>query len=94
MSADLLTCPRCQSTVIVKNDKIHNGRQNFKCFACSRQFVQHPTKKVIGQDTRDLIDAFVVREVVIGRDCQSYWSEGSNGCRHMSMLNTHLFQKQ
>lgn len=63
MSAAPLTCPRCQSTAVVKNGKIHNGRQNFKCKACSRQFVQNPTKKVIGQDTRDLIDKLLLERL-------------------------------
>lgn len=63
MSASPLTCPRCQTTVVVKNGKIHNGRQNFKCKACSRQFVQNPTKKVISQDTRDLIDKLLLERL-------------------------------
>lgn len=63
MSADSLTCPRCQATRIVKNGRIHNGRQNFKCKACGRQFVQNPTKKVIGQETRDLIDKLLLERL-------------------------------
>ena len=60
MSAPTLTCPRCQSTQVVKNGRIYNGRQNFKCKACGRQFVLNPTKKVIGQDTRELIDKLLL----------------------------------
>jgi transposase-like protein len=47
----------------VKNGKIHNGRQNFKCKACGRQFVQHPTKKVIAQETRNLIDKLLLERL-------------------------------
>ena len=80
MSANTLTCPNCESTQIVKNGRIHNGRQNFflktppprgnlaiggfrKCKACSRQFVQNPTKKVIGPETRDLIDKLLLERL-------------------------------
>jgi transposase-like protein len=63
MSALNPVCPRCQSTVVVKNGRIHNGRQNFKCKACGRQFVLNPTKKVIGQDTRKLIDKLLLEKL-------------------------------
>lgn len=63
MSAPHLVCPRCQSTQVVKNGRIHNGRQNFKCRACSRQFVLNPTKKVIGQDSRELIDKLLLERL-------------------------------
>ena len=56
MSAKALSCPRQKSIHIVENGRIDNGRQNNKCKVCGKQFIQNPTKKVIGQDTRDLID--------------------------------------
>ncbi|MES1026718.1 IS1 family transposase [Gloeocapsa sp. BRSZ] len=58
-----MTCPRCHSNHIVKNGFIHNGNQNFKCKDCGRQFVQHSTKKVIGQETRDLIDKLLLERL-------------------------------
>lgn len=58
-----LTCPRCNSSQVVKNGKIHNGNQNFKCKACKRQVVQNPTKKVIGQDTKDLVDKLLLEKI-------------------------------
>lgn len=63
MPDTILTCPRCNSSQIVKNGKIHNGNQNFKCKVCQRQFVQNPTKKVIGQDTKDLIDKLLLEKI-------------------------------
>ncbi len=63
MSAPPLICPRCRSTHIVKNGRIHNGRQNFKCRGCGRQFVLNPNKKVIGQDTRELIDKLLLERL-------------------------------
>ncbi|WP_445301584.1 IS1/IS1595 family N-terminal zinc-binding domain-containing protein [Microcoleus sp. MOSTC5] len=41
------TCPICVSSQTVKNGRIHNGKQRFKCQDCGRQFIEQPTKKVI-----------------------------------------------
>lgn len=34
-----LHCPRCQSTSIKKNGVKHDGKQNYRCKECNRQFV-------------------------------------------------------
>ncbi len=47
MSDSQFTCPECQSDHVVKNGKIHNGKQNFKCRECGGQFVQDPQNKII-----------------------------------------------
>jgi hypothetical protein len=91
MSAPALTCPRCQSTSFVKNGRIHNGRQNFKCKACGRQFVFNPTKKVIGQDTRALIDKLLLEKLPLFRDCQGDWGVCCVGYKHMSIISTMPF---
>ena len=37
----LIFCPSCKSKQIVKNGKIHNGKQNYRCRDCGRQFVEN-----------------------------------------------------
>jgi len=56
-------CPSCVSCQTVKNGHIHNGKQRFKCHECGRQFVEHPTKKVIDQGTRELIDRLLLERL-------------------------------
>ncbi len=56
-------CPTCASSYIVKNGRIHNGKQRFKCHECGRQFVEQPTKKVIDQSTRELIDRLLLERI-------------------------------
>ncbi len=56
-------CPTCGSCRTVKNGHIHNGKQRFKCHQCGRQFVEHPTKKVIGQGTRELIERLLLERI-------------------------------
>jgi transposase-like protein len=47
----------------VKNGRIHNGKQRFLCHECGRQFVEHPNKKVIDSQTRELIDRLPVERI-------------------------------
>lgn len=59
----MLACPTCASSRTVKNGRIHNGKQRFKCHECGRQFVEQPTKKVIDQATRELIDRLLLERI-------------------------------
>ena len=63
MSVDSLICPSCDSNQIVKNGKIHNGKQNYKCRDCGRQFVKNPKNKIITQNTKDLIDKLLLEKI-------------------------------
>lgn len=63
MPAKLLPCPSCNSSQIVKNGKIHNGKQNYRCRDCGRQFVENPQNKVINQETKDLIDKLLLEKI-------------------------------
>lgn len=56
-------CPRCSSEEVVKNGFIHNGKQNYRCKNCGRQFVLNPTKKVISQETKERIDRLLLEKV-------------------------------
>lgn len=56
-------CPICASSRTVKNGRIHNGKQRFKCHECGRQFVEHPQKKMIDQAQRELIDRLLLERI-------------------------------
>lgn len=56
-------CPICTTSQTVKNGRIHNGKQRFKCQDCGRQFVEQPTKKVIDLATRELIDRLLLENI-------------------------------
>ena len=56
-------CPSCSSEKIVKNGRIHNGKQRFKCNECNRQFVENPEKIVINQEKRELIDRLLLEKI-------------------------------
>ncbi len=57
------TCPNCSSEKTVKNGHIPNGKPRFKCHDCGRQFVENPTKIVIEQEKRELIDRLLLERI-------------------------------
>jgi transposase-like protein len=63
MTIPLPACPACNSALVVKNGKIHNGKQNFKCRDCGRQFVQDPQNQIIDEDTKTLIDKLLLEKI-------------------------------
>jgi insertion element IS1 protein InsB len=56
-------CPRCQSTAVIKNGRIHNGTPKFACKQCGRQFVDHPCKQPIAADTKALVDKLLLERL-------------------------------
>ena len=58
-------CPHCQSTKVVKNGRIHNGKQNHKCRDCGRQFVENPQQKIISPETKQLIDKLLLEKIAL-----------------------------
>jgi len=50
-----MNCPSCQSEKIKKNGHIHNGKQNYRCRECKREFVETPEKKNICDGQKELI---------------------------------------
>ena len=56
-------CPQCNGQRIVKNGHIHNGKQRFKCHECGRQFVENPTKILISDETKALIDRLLLERI-------------------------------
>lgn len=58
-----ISCPSCESKQIVKNGRIHNGKQNYKCRDCGRQFVENRQQKIISQSTKNLIDKLLLEKI-------------------------------
>jgi transposase-like protein len=76
-----MNCPNCQSTEIVKNGFIHNGKQNYRCKDCGRQFVEDPQQKLISQQTRDLVDKLLLEKIPLAGiarvcDVSEVWLQG------------------
>ena len=63
MKPQCLMCPTCYSKQVVKNGKIHNGKQNHRCKDCGRQFVENPQQKRISEETKALIDDLLLERI-------------------------------
>ena len=63
LSSPMPACVNCSSGRTVKNGRIHNGKQRFLCHECGRQFVEHPNKKVIDSQTRELVDRLLLERI-------------------------------
>jgi DNA-directed RNA polymerase subunit RPC12/RpoP len=50
------SCPNCGSEKYKKNGHIHNGKQNYRCKECGRQFVMDYEFKDIDDFKKDLIN--------------------------------------
>lgn len=63
MIAEPLYCPDCTSGQTVKNGRTPNGKQNYRCTNCGGQFVEDPQNKIIGQETKKLIDKLLLEKL-------------------------------
>jgi len=58
-----VVCPKCGSIHVVKNGSIHNGKPKYQCNCCGRQFVNQPTKIIISDETKQLIDQLLLERI-------------------------------
>jgi transposase-like protein len=54
------SCPQCQSPKYKKNGPIHKGKPNDRCKDCGRPFVESFEQYLISDDTRALIERWLV----------------------------------
>ena len=81
VSSALPNCPNCDSTSVVKNGFIHNGKQNHLCKDCGRQFVKDPQNKLISDETKALIDKLLLEKIPLAGiarvvDVSEVWLQG------------------
>lgn len=59
-----MICPRCDSEHIVKNGPRKNGKQNYLCNSCARQFVDNPASHYrISEEKRSLVDRLLSEKI-------------------------------
>ena len=65
-------CPSCSSHLVKKNGHIHNGKQNYRCLKCGRQFVLDPMQKVIDERTETLISRVLLERISLEGICRAF----------------------
>jgi insertion element IS1 protein InsB len=58
-----MNCPDCRLTEIVSNGSNSVGTPKFWCKGCGRQFVETPKKQAIAQETKALIDRWLLERI-------------------------------
>ncbi len=66
-----MNCPSCQASTIKKNGHIHNGKQNYRCTTCGRQFVANPQKKSIPAHDREIIHRLLSERISLRGICRA-----------------------
>ncbi|MFH0924257.1 MAG: IS1 family transposase [bacterium] len=65
-----MNCPSCQANKIKKNGHIHNGKQNYQCKNCGRQFVVDNQKKSITIEQRETIKKLLLERISLLGICR------------------------
>jgi len=68
---NIMNCPSCQSTHVKKNGHIHNGKQNFRCKDCGRQFVADKEKKEISDHDKQIIKNLLSERLSLRGICRA-----------------------
>ncbi len=56
-------CPECGSNNYKKNGHTHNGKQNYQCKDCGREFVLNPEKEVISTEKKELTEKLLLERI-------------------------------
>jgi IS1 family transposase len=65
-------CPACTSSLVKKNGHIHNGKQNYRCLGCGRQFVLESNQKIIDEHTKKLIRKTLLERISLEGVCRVF----------------------
>ena len=59
-----MKCSKCHSDRTVKNGMRQNGKQNFKCLLCGKQFVEAPSEHYrISNEIREWVDRLLLEKI-------------------------------
>ncbi len=65
-----MNCPNCNSGNIKKNGHIHNGKQNYRCKDCGRQFVSRCQKKTVSDFEKNIIEKLLTERISLRGICR------------------------
>ncbi len=85
-----MICPVCNSENTIRNGSIHNGKPEFRCKQCGRQFVEHPENKIISEETGAIAERLLPEKIPLaGIARTARVSE-----RWLQSINTKIFRRQ
>jgi insertion element IS1 protein InsB len=66
------SCPNYGSGWHKKNGHIHNGKQNYRCLDCGRQFVADYAFKTVTEETKELIKKALLKRNSLRGICRIF----------------------
>lgn len=66
----LIECPRCRSRSIKKNGHLSNGKQNYRCKPCGRQFVATSQAWHVTDADKELINKLLLERISLNGICR------------------------
>ncbi len=70
VSEIIIECPNCRSRMVKKNGHLSNGKQNYRCKPCGRQFVSNSLEwHVTGSDIA-LVDKLLLEKISLQGICR------------------------
>jgi IS1 family transposase/DNA-directed RNA polymerase subunit RPC12/RpoP len=66
-----INCPSCLSDSIKKNGHIYNGKQNYRCKVCGRQFVEDRELPEIDERTKEIVVNLLLERLSLRGICRT-----------------------
>jgi insertion element IS1 protein InsB len=60
---EMAVCPRCGSSRVIKNGKLHNSKVRFACTGGQQQVVANSQHQSIAEETKQLADKLLLERV-------------------------------
>ena len=63
-------CPRCEETDYKKNGKTHQGKQNYRCRRCGREFIRELDRDPITPEQQELVKKLLLERISLRGICR------------------------
>jgi IS1 family transposase len=64
------TCPRCDETDYKKNGRTHQGKQNYRCRRCGREFIRDLDRDPVSLEQQELVKKLLVERISLRGICR------------------------
>ena len=63
-------CPRCEETDYKKNGKTHQGKQNYRCRRCGREFIRAVDREPVSPEQQVLVKKLLLERISLRGICR------------------------
>ena len=64
------TCPRCEESDYKKNGKTHQGKQNYRCRRCGREFIRELDHDPVSPEQQELVKKLLLERISLRGICR------------------------